>query len=67
MAKCYAKLGQKNRAWKALQEAVKCNYDNWKIWDNLMVVSIDCCEYEEVNHIYMYIYIFFTVRILHDE
>ncbi len=48
MAKCYTKLGQKARAWKALQEAVKCNYENWKVWDNLMVVSIDCCEYEEV-------------------
>ncbi|KAK4001962.1 hypothetical protein OUZ56_003824 [Daphnia magna] len=52
VAKCYAKLGQKNRAWKALQEAVKCNYDNWKIWDNLMVVSIDCCEYEEAIRSY---------------
>lgn len=53
MAKCYTKLGQKTRAWRALQEAVKCNYDNWKIWDNLMVVSIDCCEYEEVYRKYL--------------
>ncbi|XP_057377095.1 tetratricopeptide repeat protein 27-like isoform X1 [Daphnia carinata] len=52
VAKCYTKLGQKTRAWKALQEAVKCNYDNWKIWDNLMVVSIDCCEYEEAIRSY---------------
>lgn len=49
VAKCYVKLGQKARAWRALQEAVKCQYENWKVWDNLMVVSIDCCEYDEVN------------------
>ena len=27
-------MGQKARAWKVLQEAVKCDYDNWKVWDN---------------------------------
>ena len=50
------KLRQKNRAWKALQEAIKCNYDNWKVWDNLMVVSVDCGEFEEVNHVDCRIY-----------
>ena len=24
-------MGQKARAWKVLQEAVKCDYDNWKV------------------------------------
>ena len=32
LAKCYAKLGQKSRAWSALQEAVKCQYETWKVW-----------------------------------
>lgn len=50
IAKCYINLGQKVRAWRALQEAVKCNFENWKVWDNLMVVSTDCGEFEEVNN-----------------
>lgn len=50
-------MGQKDRAWKALQEAVKCNYDNWKVWDNLMAVSTDCADFEEV-------YIQFIIAIL---
>ncbi|KAJ8888281.1 hypothetical protein PR048_007768 [Dryococelus australis] len=52
LAKAYAKMGQKARAWKALQEAVKCNYENWQVWDNLLVVSTDCGEFEEVIHSY---------------
>jgi Flp pilus assembly protein TadD len=48
LSNSYIKLGQKARAWKVLQEAVKCDYDNWKIWDNLMVVSTDCAEFDEV-------------------
>ncbi|XP_071441326.1 tetratricopeptide repeat protein 27 isoform X2 [Hetaerina americana] len=52
LAKAYIKLGQKARAWKALQEALKCNYENWKVWDNLMAVSTDCGEFEEVIRAY---------------
>ncbi|KAG8232676.1 hypothetical protein J437_LFUL009922, partial [Ladona fulva] len=47
LAKAYIKSGQKARAWKALQEALKCNFENWKVWDNLMVVSTDCGEFDE--------------------
>ncbi|KAK7601112.1 hypothetical protein V9T40_008553 [Parthenolecanium corni] len=52
LAKAYIKLGQKDRAWRALQEAVKCNYDNWKVWDNLMAVSTDCADFHEVIRCY---------------
>ncbi|XP_063230789.1 tetratricopeptide repeat protein 27 [Bacillus rossius redtenbacheri] len=52
LAKAYVKTGQKARAWKVLQEAVKCNYENWHVWDNLLVVSTDCGEFEEVIHSY---------------
>ncbi|XP_046384414.1 tetratricopeptide repeat protein 27 [Ischnura elegans] len=52
LAKAYVKLGQKARAWKALQEALKCNYENWRVWDNLMAVSTDCGEFEEVIRAY---------------
>lgn len=48
MAKAYIKLGDKAKAWKTLQDAIKCNYDNWQIWDNLMIVSIDLGEFSEV-------------------
>ena len=27
------------KAFRAFQEAVKCSYDSWKIWENLLVVS----------------------------
>ena len=49
VAKCYVKLGQKARAWRVLIEAVKCQYENWKVWDNLMVVSVDCGHFAEVK------------------
>lgn len=52
LAKAYIKTGQKARAYRALQEAVKCNYENWKVWDNLMAVSTDCADFEEVIRCY---------------
>lgn len=45
-------MGQKPRAWKVLQEAVKCDYDNWKVWDNILIVSTDCAHFEEVIRAY---------------
>lgn len=48
LSNAYIKLGQKSRAWKVLQEAVKADYDNWRIWDNILVVSTDCAAFEEV-------------------
>jgi len=52
LANAYIKKGQKPRAWKVLQEAVKCDYDNWKVWDNILVVSTDCAHFEEVIRAY---------------
>ncbi|XP_025190484.1 tetratricopeptide repeat protein 27 [Melanaphis sacchari] len=52
LAKCYIKNGQKSRAYYALKEAVKCNYENWMVWDNLMVVSVDCGCFEEAIKCY---------------
>ncbi|XP_065353492.1 tetratricopeptide repeat protein 27 [Cloeon dipterum] len=52
LAKAYVKLGEKARAWKVLQESIKCNYENWQVWDNIMVVSIDCAEYQEAIRAY---------------
>lgn len=48
LGNCYIKMGQKERAWRVLLEAVKCDYDNWKVWDNLMVLSTDLGIFDEV-------------------
>lgn len=39
MSQAYIKLDQKARAWKSLQEALRCNSQSWKLWDNFMLVS----------------------------
>ena len=52
LANCYIKLGQKERAWRVLQEAVRCDFDNWKVWDNLMVISLDIGAFNEVIRSY---------------
>ncbi len=52
MANSYINQGQKPRAWKVLQEAAKCEYDNWKVWDNILLVSTDCAHFEEVIRAY---------------
>ena len=52
LAKCYVKLGEKERAWRVLQEAVRCDFDNWKVWDNLMVLSLDVGAFNDVIRSY---------------
>ncbi|XP_053685328.1 tetratricopeptide repeat protein 27 [Sabethes cyaneus] len=52
LAKAYVKLGQKTRAHKILQEALKCNFDNWKVWENFLLVSIDTKNYEDAINAY---------------
>lgn len=48
LSKAYIKLNQKERAWRTLREAIKCNYDEWKIWENFMVVSIELGAIDDV-------------------
>jgi len=64
LAKCYIKNGQKSRAYYALKEAVKCNYESWMVWDNLMVVSVDCGCFEEVSLLISITKIIIIVHIL---
>ncbi|XP_055603928.1 tetratricopeptide repeat protein 27-like [Uranotaenia lowii] len=52
LAKAYIKLGDKKRAHKVLQEALKCNFSNWKVWENFMLVSIDTQNYEDALNSY---------------
>ncbi|KAJ9583690.1 hypothetical protein L9F63_021962 [Diploptera punctata] len=52
LSKAYVKLNQKQRAWKTLQEALKWNYENWKLWDNYMIVSVDVGQLYEAMKAY---------------
>ena len=52
LANCYIKLGQKERAWRVLHEATRCDFDNWKVWDNLLVVATDIGEFEDAIRSY---------------
>lgn len=48
LAKAYLNLGDKTRAHKILTEALRCNYDNWKVWENFLIVSVDTGNFEDV-------------------
>jgi len=52
LARCYVHLEQKERAWRVLQEAVRCDFDNWKVWDNMMVIATDIGQFEDVIRSY---------------
>lgn len=52
LAMAYIKMGQKPRAHKILQEALKCNFNNWKIWENYLLVSVDTGEFEAALNAY---------------
>lgn len=52
LASAYCRLKEKKKAFLTLKEAVKCNYENWRIWDNLLVVGTDCGEFREVIQAY---------------
>jgi tetratricopeptide (TPR) repeat protein len=52
LAKSYIKLNDKPRAHKVLQEALKCNFSNWKVWENFLIVSIDTGNFEDALNSY---------------
>ncbi|XP_067647809.1 tetratricopeptide repeat protein 27 isoform X2 [Eurosta solidaginis] len=52
LAKALVKLGDKKRAHKVLSESLKCNYNNWKVWENFMIVSVDTCNLEDAMNAY---------------
>lgn len=47
MASAYIHMGDKQKAWKVLQEALKCSYDNWRVWENYLLVCMDVGAFEE--------------------
>merc|ERR1719187_1718103 len=52
LANCYIKMGNKERAWRVLQELCDYDYDNWKVWDNICVISTDLAIFDEVIRSY---------------
>ncbi|XP_026747646.1 tetratricopeptide repeat protein 27 [Trichoplusia ni] len=48
LAKVYVNMGDKNRAYRSLMEALRFNYDNWKLWENVIMISMDTGHFEDV-------------------
>uniref|UniRef100_A0A672JW36 Tetratricopeptide repeat protein 27 n=1 Tax=Sinocyclocheilus grahami TaxID=75366 RepID=A0A672JW36_SINGR len=40
------------KAFRTLQEALKCNYERWQIWENFITVCIDLGEFSEAIRAY---------------
>ncbi|XP_060535101.1 tetratricopeptide repeat protein 27 [Cylas formicarius] len=52
LAQAYLKLGNKRSAHQALLEAVRCNFEHWKVWENFLEVSSDISMYSDVIRAY---------------
>ncbi|KAL1517088.1 hypothetical protein ABEB36_000897 [Hypothenemus hampei] len=52
LAQAYLKVGNKRSAHQALLEALKCNFENWKVWENFLLVSSDISMYSDVIRAY---------------
>lgn len=48
---CVAPAGRK-KAFHTLQEALKCNYEHWQIWENFIAVCIDVGQFAEAIRAY---------------
>lgn len=42
----------RHKAFRSLQEALKCNYEHWQIWENFIAVSIDTGAFAEAIKAY---------------
>lgn len=52
LAQAYIKINNKRSAQNALLEALKYNYESWKIWENLLLVSTDTYSYGNIIKAY---------------
>ena len=41
------RLGNKKDAFRSLKEGLKEKYDSWKMWENLLFIALDLCEFSE--------------------
>lgn len=52
LAQAYLKLGNKRSAHHALNEAIRCDYENWKVWENFLLVSSDISHFSDMIRAY---------------
>lgn len=52
LGQVYLKLGNKRSAQQAFVEALRCNYHDWKAWENLLVVSVEISQFLDVIKAY---------------
>uniref|UniRef100_A0A1I7TWW5 TPR_REGION domain-containing protein n=1 Tax=Caenorhabditis tropicalis TaxID=1561998 RepID=A0A1I7TWW5_9PELO len=52
LSAAYIRYGQKEKAWKLLQEALKYNYEHPNVWENYMLLSVDVGEFSQAIHSY---------------
>lgn len=48
LSKAYIKLGDKVRAFRTLKEAIRCNFEEWRVWENLVAVAADVGAFRDV-------------------
>lgn len=52
LATAHIRLKQKEKGFRTLQEALRCNFEQWQIWENFIVVCIDIGEFSEAMRAY---------------
>lgn len=52
LAKAYIHMNEKEKAHKVLHEALRCNFDNWKVWENFLIVSMDTGNFDDAINAY---------------
>jgi len=52
LSTCYCRLKDKQKAYAVLQDALKCCYDNWMLWENNLIIGIDVGQFTEVIRSY---------------